>query len=95
MKEDCKSSKWTVNKTFVGVSILGFVTKDLNRFNKLCKTINSINIHRQMNKINKVAIRASYYLYIQRNSELSNHIILKFYWSFPGETKHVIVILTS
>ena len=79
MKEDCKSSKWTVNKTFVGVSILGFVTKDLNRFNKLCKTINSINIHTQVNKINKVAIRASYYLYIQRNSELSNHIILKFY----------------
>ena len=65
MKEDCKSSKWTVNKTFVGVSILGFVTKDLNRFNKPCKTINSINIHTQVNKINKVAIRASYYLYIQ------------------------------
>ena len=79
MKEDCKSSKWTVNKTFVGVSILGFVTKDLNRFKKLCKTINSINIHRLVNKMREAAIIASYYLYTQRNSEWSNPSILKFH----------------
>ena len=64
---------------FVEVSSLGFVTKDLNRFKKLCKTINSINIHRLVNKMREAAIRASYYLYTQRNSEWSNPSILKFY----------------
>ena len=76
---------WTVHKIFVEVSSLGFVTKDLSRFKKQCKTINSINTQRLVNKMSEVAIRASYYLYTQRNSEWSNLSILKLYWSFPGQ----------
>ena len=69
IKKDCKKSKWTVDKIFAEVSSLGFITKDLNRFKKLCKTINSVNIHRLVNKLSEVTITASYYLYTQRNSE--------------------------
>ena len=79
IEKDCKNSKWTIDKIFVEVSSLGFVTKDLNIFKKLCKTIRSINIHRLVNKMSEVAIRASYDLYTQRNSEWSNPSILKFY----------------
>ena len=32
IKTDCKNSKWAVGKIFVEVCLLGFVTKDLNRF---------------------------------------------------------------
>ena len=78
IKKDCKNSKWTVDKIFVEVSSLGVVTKDLNRFKKLCKTINSINTHRLVNKMSEVAITISYYLYTQRNAEWSNPSILKF-----------------
>ena len=62
LKKVCKNSKWTVSKIFIEVSSMGFVTKDLNRFEKLCKTINSINIHRLVNRMSEVAFRASYYL---------------------------------
>ena len=79
IKTDWKNSKWTVDKIFVEASSLGFVTKDFNRFKKLCKTINSIKIHRLVNKMSEVAIKASSYLYTQRNSEWSSPSILKFY----------------
>ena len=55
IKKDCQNSKWTVDKVFVEVPSLGFVTKGLNRFKKLCETINSISIHRLVNKVSEEA----------------------------------------
>ena len=78
-QKHCKNSKWTVDKIFFEVSPLGFVRKDLTKFKKLCKTINSIDIHRLVDKISDVVIRARYYLYTQTNSEWSNPSILKYY----------------
>ena len=51
-----------------------FCYKRYNRFKKLRKTNNSINIHRLVNKISEVAIKTSYYLCTQKYSEWSDPI---------------------
>ena len=80
LEEDCLLPDRTVTKIFVEVTSLGFISKNIKDFTKLCKKSGALNIKRLLNKMSEVAIRASYYLYTQRNN---NHwvypAILKFY----------------
>ena len=68
-----------IKKIFVEVSSLGFLPKCIKELKSLCKKNPGINICRILNKTSEVAIRASYFIHTQRNTDWPNPDTLKFY----------------
>ena len=68
-----------VTKFYFEVTSLGFIPRSIDSFEKFMK-INNLDISRMKKKICEVALRASYFIYTQRNNILwQNSEILKFY----------------
>jgi hypothetical protein len=77
IEKDCRN-KMKINKIFVEVTALGFIPKSIIHMNKVL-TKYKLNINRMNLKMSEVAIRASYFIYTQRNKEWKENDILKFY----------------
>ena len=56
----------SINKYYIEITSLGFKTKNINNFTKVCNT-NNLTIKRLLNKMAETAIRASFYIYMRRN----------------------------
>ena len=67
-----------INKIFVEITNLGFVTTNIKDFTNLFKNTD-INTTRMISKMTEVAIRCSFYIYIRRNKPWTNPEILVYY----------------
>ena len=60
------------------VTTLGFVSKDIDRFRRLLRTL-EMNDERIIKKCMEVALRATFYIYCRRNKPWNNPDLLNFY----------------
>ena len=60
------------------VTTLGFVSKDINRFRRLLRTLD-LNEERIVKKCMEVALRTTFYIYCRRNKPWNNPDLLSFY----------------
>ena len=60
------------------VTTLGFVSKDMERFRRLLRTL-EMNDKRIIKKCMEIALRATFYIYCRRNKPWNNHDLLNFY----------------
>ena len=81
--KDLRSELITTCSTFevitLEVTILGFVSKDINRFRRLLRTLD-LNEERIVKKCMEVALRATFYIYCGRNKPWNNpDLLISFY----------------
>ena len=60
------------------VTTLGFVSKDIDRFRRLLRTLD-LNDERIVRKCMEVALRVIFYVYCRRNKTWNNPDLLTFY----------------
>ena len=76
LEDDCIDERWDIEKVFIEVSSLGFVTKNIKELKSIIKDHNTYK--RLVNKMTETAIRASFYIYTKRNKLWDEPSLLNF-----------------
>ena len=78
LKSDLSIEWEKLNIIYVGITTLGFVSRNIKDFANFVKPL-GISYERMIGKCMETALRASFYIFTRRDKEWSNPELLNFY----------------